>query len=385
MDKYDVFYAVASKGRISISEPKRLTRTPQSVYYPIKQLVYEKLIVKSGGLIEVKNNEKTEELFSLLHYCVSNNLDYKFYFSKQLFEFLKKVYGKKTFNAKSSRVEPHKFASITKKLEKDTFLVVYRRKPFIGRLLNHSFLDKLLTFNNLKKSKGGKELTEEQINDLLEVRKTKLRNMVPLDRIGFIHRSLMLEGNLLTIRETTKLLKEKISPKDKKLNDSQEVLGYSEAINEVDLILPGKLDLDDFLNIHKKAMRHKDFAGKFRKEKVIIKNNPNFITANHKNIERLLKEFLEEINDFSSKSVVEIVEKAAYVHNQFQFIHPFIDGNSRTTRLLLYYFFRKNLVGFHDIPLGFTTEYLNCTKGYEKREDNELAMLLKELLLQSVD
>ncbi|MDD9953913.1 MAG: Fic family protein [Candidatus Woesearchaeota archaeon] len=385
MDKYDVFYAVAAKGKIAIAELKQLTRTPQSVYYHINQLKKEKLLRKRKGLIEVEHSKRAEELFSLLHYCVANNLEYTFYFSKKILTYLKKTYGKKTFNVKAVHLNPHKFTAGTRRLEKDTFLISYRRKPFIGRILNHSFLDRLLIFHKIKKQKGGKHLEDEQLSDLLEIRKKKLRVMTPLDRIGFIHRSLMLEGNLLTIRETARLLKKNVAPNEKKFNDSQEVLGYAAAINEVDMLLPNTITTNDILRIHKRAMRHTKFAGKIRKEKVVIKNNPAFITANHKNVHRLLGDLTKEMNSFKEKSVIAIIEQAAYVHNQFQFIHPFIDGNSRTARLLLYYFFRRHHVGFHDIPLGFTTEYLSCTKGYTKRDDAVLARLLKELLLQSVE
>jgi len=131
-------------------------------------------------------------------------------------------------------------------------------------------------------------------------------------------------------------------------------------------------------------MKQRSFAGKIRRENVIIRGNSKFKTADYKSINIRLEKFCMEWNNFKSKKPIEIIEKAASIHNNFQYVHPFDDGNSRTTRLLLYAFFRVNGISFYDIPLGFTTEYLLLTKGYNKREDKKLENLLKEILIQTI-
>ena len=236
-----------------------------------------------------------------------------------------------------------------------------------------------------EQEKKDKEYTK-LLDDIIISRRKQLKTLIPLNKAGFIHTSLALEGNLLTIRETKKLLQEKIIPENKKIEQVNEVLQYEKAVKYTDQYLrSGKpLTKETILEIHKRVVGQKSFAGKIRKENVIIKGNPKFRTAHHKRINELLEEYLKEWNSFKSKKPVEIIEKASYAHNEFQYIHPFVDGNSRTTRLLLYMFFRTNRISFYDIPLGFTTEYLALTKGAKKRNDKKLADLLKEILIQTI-
>lgn len=387
-DELDLFYLIGKKGKISIKELKEVflerDLTAQTTYYHLNKLKKRKLITIKKGTVFIVNNKESEELFNLINYCVSNNLDYHFYFSKVLKKFLSEVYYKYSFVAKDTSLNPQQFKLITDKLEKNTFLIKHRKKPFLGRILKNNFLTKLLEYHDIKpKSYLGEQITSISMNGYLRSKKKQLRTMTPINKLGFIHTSLMLEGNLLTLRETEQLLKEKISS-EKNFNDVQEVINYDKALSFVEKIIHKKISLKELLEIHKLAMYNKPFAGKLREEKVIITNNPKFKIAHHKKLKNLLNDFLDELNSFKSKKLIEIIDFSARIHNQFQYIHPFIDGNSRTTRLLLFYFLQKKGINFNDIPLGFTTEYLSLTKGASKRKDYLLSQLLKEMLIQNV-
>jgi len=72
---------------------------------------------------------------------------------------------------------------------------------------------------------------------------------------------------------------------------------------------------------------------------------------------------------------------AVYFHNEFQHIHPFVDGNSRTTRLITFHLLQHKDIPIVDIPIGLLDEYLDYTKGSKKREDNKLYRTLQKILL----
>ena len=97
----------------------------------------------------------------------------------------------------------------------------------------------------------------------------------------------------------------------------------------------------------------------------------------------LWKEF-EKYNSFISRkntSIEEILRFAVYFHNEFQHIHPFEDGNSRTTRLITFHFLQSFDIPIFDIPFGLLDEYLRYTKGSRSREDKNLYNALQKIIL----
>ena len=80
-------------------------------------------------------------------------------------------------------------------------------------------------------------------------------------------------------------------------------------------------------------------------------------------------------------SLKEILDFAAYFHNEFQHIHPFEDGNSRTTRLITFHLLQSKDIPILDIPFGLLDEYLSFTKGARVREDKKLISNLQKVML----
>src|SRR3989338_2144038 len=95
----------------------------------------------------------------------------------------------------------------------------------------------------------------------------------------------------------------------------------------------------------------------------------------------------DKYNDFIKRknvSIREILQFAAYFHNEFQHIHPFEDGNSRTTRLITFYLLQSLDVPIFDIPFGMLDEYVSLTKGSRKREDEKLFRSLQKIILYNL-
>ena len=133
------------------------------------------------------------------------------------------------------------------------------------------------------------------------------------------------------------------------------------------------------------AMYHRpDITGKIRDVPVYIKGNESFKAAKLDDIEPKLFALLEKYNVFIRKrrhKLSEILEFAGYLHNEFQHIHPFRDGNSWTTRLITFHMFLFLDIPILDIPLGLLEEYLFATKASKKRDDKKLTQVLQKIIL----
>ena len=134
-------------------------------------------------------------------------------------------------------------------------------------------------------------------------------------------------------------------------------------------------------------MQHRtNIAGKLRTLPVHIRGNPDFKVAKVEEIRSLLEKLIKRYNQFIEEkhSLKNLLEFAAYFHNEFQHIHPFEDGNSRTTRLITFYLLRMRGIPVFDIPLGLLESYLFTTKGSKKREDEKLCQVLQLVILYNL-
>ena len=61
--------------------------------------------------------------------------------------------------------------------------------------------------------------------------------------------------------------------------------------------------------------------------------------------------------------------------------HPFIDGNSRTSRLLMLHILRSHNLPALELPLGYFDLYMNLTKLSKKRDDESFKYLIQEIVL----
>ena len=146
------------------------------------------------------------------------------------------------------------------------------------------------------------------------------------------------------------------------------------------------LDLDLILQYHSIAMNHIHGAGELRKQNVRIQFNPEFKTSDWHLILVKLNALLKQYSEFKAKKsdINKIIEFASFFHNEFQRIHPFIDGNSRISRLLLLYIIRSYDIPALDLPLGYFDLYLDLTKRSAKRDDKSFQYLIEEIILMNL-
>jgi len=398
---YDVFYVIAKNGNAGVKEVVRelgkSNREYQNVFNNVLLLRKKGLIQRDDKRLSVVNSPKGQELFDLISFSLHNNMNYNILLKDKMISFIEKASKKEFFTNDDIKIHSETFRFYTDALSKYGFLIIISKNPLKCKLLKSAFVIRLLKY--FKKNSSfyvqkyrshvpdiRRELKKYRRN--IRINAASLNNIEKSREAGFIYSSLNLEGNPLTLPETEKLLIENVVPEKQRLESIEETINYKMAIDKMISNSKNKvmLKLGTILEYHAIAMSKKGFAGKLRKENVFIKANPKFVTSDWKDVEKRLNVLLLKYNDFESskKDVSETIKFAAYFHNEFQRIHPFIDGNSRTSRLLMLHILRMHGLPVLELPIGYFDSYLDLTKRSTKRDDAQFNYLIEEIVLTNL-
>jgi len=160
--------------------------------------------------------------------------------------------------------------------------------------------------------------------------------------VEWTYNSNAIEGNTLTLSET-KVVLEGITIGGKSMVEHLEAINHREAILFVEDLIADKEPLSEWniKNIHSLILKEIDNtnAGKYRKENVVI-SGAKHIPPKHYEIGDLMQKLMAEYQNEWKK--LHPVVRATLLHGEFVKIHPFIDGNGRTSRLLLNFELMKN-------------------------------------------
>ena len=156
-----------------------------------------------------------------------------------------------------------------------------------------------------------------------------------LDEV-FTYDSTAIEGNTLTLQETALVLNKGVTIGGKSLREHFEIVNHKEAIDYIKDLAKNEIDFDKrvLLDIHYLILKNidKNNAGKFRNVEVMISGSahkpPTFLQ-----IESLMEGFFKFYEE--NKENLNPVILSAELHERLVTIHPFIDGNGRTSRLIM--------------------------------------------------
>ncbi|AXF57121.1 Fic family protein [Salicibibacter kimchii] len=146
-----------------------------------------------------------------------------------------------------------------------------------------------------------------------------------------------IEGNTLTIYETKAILEDGITVGNgKTLREHMEVINHRDAIQYVESVVTQPLTERIIRSIHSLILRgiDADHAGTYRHQDVIITGASHSVTSPLKisdDMEDLIRWYTSAIENNNDHPI----EIAAILHSKFVNIHPFLDGNGRTGRLLM--------------------------------------------------
>ena len=153
--------------------------------------------------------------------------------------------------------------------------------------------------------------------------------------VEWTYHSNAIEGNTLTLSET-KVVLEGITIGGKSIVEHLEAINHREAISYVEDTISRDEPLSEWniKSIHALILQGIDSsnAGKYRQENVVI-SGARHIPPRHLEIPDLMQKLIVEYRDEWAE--LHPVVRATLLHGEFVKIHPFVDGNGRTSRLLL--------------------------------------------------
>ena len=151
------------------------------------------------------------------------------------------------------------------------------------------------------------------------------------------HYSTSIEGNPLNLDEVETLIKDNQEPTTKA---EQEVLNYFNVLNHLDQYSDEIITCDTILSVHKDLtkdlLRNPEYEGKFRDTRVFIGNlhtqEINYMPPDAYKVPGLVDNLLDWLNNSADEMYPVII--AGILHYELVRIHPFVDGNGRTSRLM---------------------------------------------------
>ncbi len=223
-----------------------------------------------------------------------------------------------------------------------------------------------------RKPEDGRYKTAENLLTVIDKKKLALDSKRPLTEgeverlteefvVEYTYNSNAIEGNTLTLRETDMVLRG-LTIAQKPLKDHMEAVGHKEAFDFLRELVKEQVILSESIikQIHYLVLADKkDDRGIYRRVPIRI------MGAKHEPVQPyLIQPKMERLLEDYRNSTEHIIPRLARFHIEFKGIHPFIDGNGRTGRLLVNLELMK--AGFPPIDIKFTDRiaYYNAFDEY---------------------
>lgn len=199
----------------------------------------------------------------------------------------------------------------------------------------------------------------------------------------FTYNTNAIEGSTITQEEVFDILTTNKWPQTKPKEDISETYGVSEAIKFIRKTKE-HLSLDLMLELHRIIFNNsKSYAGEFRKRgtEVGIRDGTGNIVhlgAPSGRVIALLTELVKWYRQ--NKNKLPALVLAAVIHNQFEYIHPFEDGNGRVGRLLMNNILIKNKMPPVSISMEDRKEYYEVIRLFQRSGDMRptIELMIKE-------
>lgn len=167
-----------------------------------------------------------------------------------------------------------------------------------------------------------------------------VRNLREEIRLQHTFHSNAIEGNTLTLQETKLVLEEGITVGGKPLKDCLEARNTAKAFDLIEEMVKGRQGIahETIQLVHEALTKGiLETPGKYRTQNVRIAGATK-LPPDFSKIIRAIDELIDRV----SRGKTHPIETAAFLHHKFVEIHPFLDGNGRTVRLLTNLYLMRN-------------------------------------------
>ena len=175
---------------------------------------------------------------------------------------------------------------------------------------------------------------KEKLDSKRPISQETLKSLKETINLEWTYNSNGIEGNTLTLRETQVVL-EGITVGGKTIKEHLEAINHEKAIIYLDELVKDNKPITEWniKNIHQLILKEidNDNAGKYRRENVTIKGATH-IPPDYIKIPELMEKL---ILNYETWNMYHPIIQAALLHGELVKIHPFVDGNGRTSRLVM--------------------------------------------------
>lgn len=200
--------------------------------------------------------------------------------------------------------------------------------------------------------------------------------------IRFTYNTNSIEGNKLTLRETSLILKDKVLP------TGVSAIDYNEAINGKECLeyikqYKGDLNKEFLEKVNEFLVKNTNviYKGKVRQFNVKIVGS-NYIPPDYKELKSLLNNMFKWYK--SNEKKLHPFELATMIHGKIAGIHPFEDGNGRTARAIMNWILIKEEYPMFFIPYEKRKEYYEANDFYDNKKYKQYVSKMLSLIKEQV-
>ncbi len=198
--------------------------------------------------------------------------------------------------------------------------------------------------------------------------------------VRFTYNSNAIEGNRLSLRETSMILTENMIPAGVTPNDYNEAIN-SKDCNEFMKQHNGEFNQKFLLKIHELLTKNTNckIIGNYRDHEVRISGS-EWTPPPHEKVKENMRKVFQWY--YSAKKKLHPVELGAILHNKLVRIHPFADGNGRTSRVVMNWILMKNKSPLFYIELRDKIKYYEAVEEGDKGGDDAMVHYIAKVLME---
>ena len=228
------------------------------------------------------------------------------------------------------------------------------------------------------------DVQKEQLSALRPLPEEALKKIQDALDIEYTYESNRIEGNTLTLQETALVVNEGVTISGKSMREHLEAINHAEAISYIKDIAKQDIEISErtIKEIHALILHgiDRENAGRYRTVPVMISGSTHMPPQPYL-IEKQMEGFILRFKQMEAEKVHPVLI-AAYLHDELVRIHPFIDGNGRTSRLLMNLYLLRH--GYVIITLkGSNDAKVNYYKALEMSHTEQLPEDFQKLVIEA--